>query len=39
MIGPRLQRTQPDYNKGQDTIAPNWRGDRQIEESKIFQQT
>jgi len=38
-IGPRLQETQPGYNKGQDTIAPNWRGDRQIEGSEVFQQT
>jgi len=36
MIGPRLQETQPGYNKGQDTIAPDWRGDRQIEGSEVF---
>ena len=38
-IGPRLHETQPDYNKRQDTITSNWRGDRQIKESKVFQQT
>jgi len=38
-IDPRLQETQPGYNKGQDTITSNQRGDRQIEENKIFQQT
>ena len=39
MIGPRLQETQPGYNKEQDTVVSNWRGNRQIERSKIFQQT
>jgi len=39
MIGTRLQETQPDYNKEQDTIIFNRRGDRQIERSKVFQQT
>jgi len=39
MIGPRLQKTQPDYNKGQDTVTSNWRDNRQIEGSKVFQQT
>ena len=39
IIGPRLQETQPGYNKGQDTIISNQRDDRQIEGSKIFQQT
>jgi len=39
MIGPGLQKTQQGYNKGQNTITSNWRGDRQIEGSKVFQQT
>jgi len=36
MIGPRLQETQPGYNKEQDTITSNQRDDRQIEGSKVF---
>jgi len=39
MIGPRLQKTQPGYNKEQYVIISNQRGDRQIERSKVFQQT
>ena len=35
-ISPELQETQPGYNKGQNTITSNWRGDRQIEGSKVF---
>jgi len=38
-IGSRLQETQPHYNKEQDTVISNRRGDRQIERSKVFQQT
>ena len=39
MISSRLQETQSGYNKEQDTITSNWRGDRQIKRSKVFQQT
>jgi len=39
MIGPGLQETQPGYDKGQNTVTSNWRSDRQIERSKVFQQT
>ena len=39
MIGLRLQETQPGYNKEQDTITSNRRGDRKIKGSKVFQQT
>ena len=28
MADTRLQETQPGYNKGQDAIASNWRGNR-----------
>jgi len=36
MIGPRLQKTQPGYNKGQNTITSNWRGNRQIEKEANY---
>ena len=39
MIGLGLQETQPGYNKGQNTITSNWRDDKHIEGSKVFQQT
>ena len=36
MIGSRLQETQLGYNKEQDTIISNRKGNRQIKGSKIF---
>jgi len=38
MISSRLQKTQPGYNKGQDTITSNWRSNRQVKRGKILQQ-
>ena len=37
-IGTRLQKAQPDYDKGQNTTAINWRSNRQAQESEILQQ-
>ena len=39
MIGSRLPETQLDNNKVQDAITSNWKDNKQIEGSKIFQQT
>ena len=38
MIGIRLQKIKPSYNKGQDTITFDWRGYWQVERDKILQQ-
>ena len=37
MAGSRLQETQPDHDKEQDTTISNQRGNRQTQEGKILQ--